>query len=1119
MAAGTGGRAGGNETGGFVGIRGVWLKTNNTTNGGVQARKARWLPALTLPRHFGYHPALPWPAKRAAAGTATAASHATRVADDMKIGRTLAAAARTMPGLGSVIPKMQSRFRAARSRRRLRRIQAAHAAQAAVDAPTGSIEQLVGMGATPAEYAAWIVGREVPLERQPLRDRPQAGPPAEGPPLVSVLIPVYRVKTQFLVRTLQSLATQTFTNWEACLACAAPDDLENRRVLVEWATRDPRFRVAFLESNGGISANSNAALSMARGEFIALLDHDDELTPFALERMAEAIAADPEADFLYSDKDCIDEDSTLRQNALFKPDWSPEILWSVNYLTHFNLIRRSIAREIGGFRRETDGAQDWDIFLRACAKSRHVVRVPGVHYHWRIHAASTSTGIAAKPYALEGQLRALQDHATRLGLPAMVVPNDDSGFHLRWNPAAQGVHAIIDALGCDAGRIAALAGSVAHAFPAGAARVTVITDTAGLPPLDGIDVIQVCGESRPRIANQIVSRSLAETRSLVFVSGRVHDVTAGGLAELANWTTCHPEIGFASGLVLDAAGNVVEAGLVVDRFGAGSPMFRSSPLRQWGWFGGPLWYRNCTAASPWAVAVSADCWVAAGGFDERLDWQGAFVDLCRTIHRNGRRGVVDPHARVTLHEGELPAVPAFDESLRDDPYFHPAFAAVVPLTLHATPLASPAAPPRQEPPPRRRGLRLPRLGRSRPAPTAAASKPQPGSYAADALVLAQINGLSMADLAAPQQHPERVGRGSGAGWCNWYLPPFDNPYYGGVMTILRCADYLQRACGQRQRFLICGGCDPVQLREKIAAAFPGLGRSVVLALDSAEAIQSIPAADHSFATLWTTAYVLQKVRNTGLKFYFIQDWEPLFYPAGSTSAQAELTYDFGFYGIANTRTLRRLYEEEHGGTATHFAPQVDPTVFHGHPLRSSGGPLRLFFYGRPGHPRNGFELAAAALKNLKSRVGDRVQILCAGAPWDTRDYGLDGVIESLGLLDYRATGDLYRSCHMGFVMMMTRHPSYLPFEFMACGGLLVSNDNRANHWLLRDGENCLLAPASAPAIADRLTWAVDHYDELLSVRRAGWETIRRNHTHWDHAFADVWSFIDGLAPAVTRRAA
>jgi hypothetical protein len=518
------------------------------------------------------------------------------------------------------------------------------------------------------------------------------------------------------------------------------------------------------------------------------------------------------------------------------------------------------------------------------------------------------------------------------------------------------------------------------------------------------------------------------------------------------------------------------------------------------------------------VAVNAECWIAAGGFDERLDWQGAFVDLCRSLRREGRRGVVDPHARVALGEGELPPVPPFDDSLRSDPYFHPAFSAVVPLTLDAVPAGATARPSRPAAPAARQRWTLPSLRWSR-GTLVESGRPQPGSYAADALVLAQINGLSLADLSAPQQHPERVGRGSGAGWCNWYLPPFDNPYYGGVMTILRCADHAQRTKGLRQRFLICGGCDAEALRDRIAAAFPGLAHAVVMPLDSSEAIQMIPAADYSFATLWTTAYVLQKVRNTGLKFYFIQDWEPLFYPAGSTSAQAELTYDFGFYGITNTRTLRRLYEEEHGGTAAHFAPQVDPNVFNGHPLRPAGGPLRLFFYGRPGHARNGFELAAAALKDLKSRVGDRVQILCAGAPWNTRDYGLDGVIESLGLLDYRATGDLYRSCHMGFVMMMTRHPSYLPFEFMACGGLLVSNDNRANHWLLRDGENCLLAPASGPAIADRLAWAIDHYDDLLPVRRNGWETIRRNHSNWDHAFADVWGFIDGLSVQPLRRAA
>ncbi|MFZ4731649.1 MAG: glycosyltransferase [Pirellulales bacterium] len=1051
----------------------------------------------------------------------------------MKIGRALADAALTVPGIAPLIPRLQTRLRSARSRRRARRIAARVAAEAGGGDPavgTGSEDEqpVAGPAATPAEYAVWIAHQERPQEMVHLAAAPPPSPERAPPhPLVSLLVPVYRVKTAFLVRTLDSLRAQSFTDWEACFACADPDDAENRHLLERAAAADPRFRVEFLPHNGGISANSNAALAMARGTFVGLLDHDDELAPFALARMAEAIAAHPEADFLYSDKDSIDEDSTLRQHALFKPQWSPEILWSVNYLTHFNLLRRGVVVEVGGFRSETDGAQDWDIFLRVCARARGIVRVPGVHYHWRIHAASTSTGIAAKPYALDGQLRALEDHVVRQRLPARVEPSADSGFQLKWRlPADLGIQIVINGTGVDAAHLAALAATVAGDPAAGGRprRVTVIADpavAAAFAPSAVVEVIPGTASEIPRLANDLVARALGDTQVVVFLSGHVAELSPGWLAELAGWVGCHPEIGFASGLVLDPGGSVVEAGLVVDRFGTGSPMFRGSPLRQWGWFGGPLWYRNCSAATPWAVAVQADAWVAAGGFDTRLDWQGAFVDLCRGIRREGRRGMVDPHARVTLHPVELPAVPPFHDSLRDDPHFHPAFSAVAPLTLDATRLptasavkAAPAAQPRWSLP-RVPRLRLPRRA---PAPPAAV-RPVVGSYASDALALARINGSTRADLAAPQQHPERVGRGPGAGWCNWFLPPFDNPYYGGVMTILRCADYLTRAQGLRQRFLICGPCDGPAIHARIAVAFPGLASARLTALDCAEAIIAIPAADYSFATLWTTAYVLQKVRNTGLKFYFLQDWEPLFYPAGSTSAQAELTYDFGFHGIANTRTLRRLYEEEHGGTAVHFTPQVDPTVFHGHPLRPAGGPRRLFFYGRPGHPRNGFELAAVALADLKARVGDRVRILCAGAPWDARDYGLEGVIENLGLLEYRATADLYRSCHIGFVMMMTRHPSYLPFEFMACGGLLVSNDNPANHWLLADGENCLLAPASAPAIAERLAEAVDRYDDLLPVRRRGWEQIRSHHTSWDRAFADVWAFIADRSGKPVRQAA
>lgn len=376
-------------------------------------------------------------------------------------------------------------------------------------------------------------------------------------------------------------------------------------------------------------------------------------------------------------------------------------------------------------------------------------------------------------------------------------------------------------------------------------------------------------------------------------------------------------------------------------------------------------------------------------------------------------------------------------------------------------------------------------------------------------------GCSLTDLRTQQQHPGRLGTGPGAGWCNWYLPTFEHAAYGGVMTILRCADFLRRECGLRQRFLICGERNPRAIAAGIVAVFPGLEGEEVLCVDPTTT-PVVPPADYSFCTLWTTAYVLHKVHNAALKFFFIQDWEPLFYPAGSTSAQAALAYDFGFFGIANTATLRRLYEEQHGGIATHFDPQIDPTVFHGSPSRESNGPRRLFFYGRPGNPRNGFELGAVALRLLAQRLGARIDIVCAGAVWNPRDFGLHGVVRNLGLLDYRRTAELYRSCHVGFVMMMTRHPSYLPLELMACGALLVSNDNPATRWLLEDEVNCLLAPASAPAIAERLAEAIERYDDLEMVRRRGHANVHARYSDWDTAFRGVWRFMQ-QAPALASR--
>jgi glycosyltransferase involved in cell wall biosynthesis len=390
-------------------------------------------------------------------------------------------------------------------------------------------------------------------------------------------------------------------------------------------------------------------------------------------------------------------------------------------------------------------------------------------------------------------------------------------------------------------------------------------------------------------------------------------------------------------------------------------------------------------------------------------------------------------------------------------------------------------------------------------------------YTRDALALAQCVDCGRADLAQPQQHPDRVAAAISDRVCHWYMPPFDNAFYGGIMTILRLAEHLLQVDGVRHRILICGACDPVVIASKVAEAFPALRGVEVRALDSVAALEAIPPADYSVATLWTTAYVLLKVRNAGYKFYMIQDYEPLFYPAGSTYAQAELSYRFGFHGIANTKSLRDIYAQEYGGRAVVLSPSVDTAVFHPGQALPTDRRLRLFYYARPGMPRNCFELAVAALRLVKQRLGERVEIVCAGQAWKPADYGLDGLVDTIGMLPYAQTGDLYRSCHVGLAMMMTRHPSYLPFEMMGCGTLVVANRNSANAWFLKDRENCLVAEPTASCLADTLVDALENYQAYAPLRHSASELIRKEHGDWAATMREVAAFMhqpDSLAVPV-----
>ena len=255
-------------------------------------------------------------------------------------------------------------------------------------------------------------------------------------PRFSVVTPVYDTPADILRATIDSVTNQSFSDWELCLVDDASPSPHVEAVLAEAAT-DPRIRLARRDTNGGIVAASNDGLAMAEGEFVALLDHDDALHPDALGEVDAALQDEPGADYAYTDEDKIDEAGRLSAPFL-KPDWSPERFRTQMYTCHLSVLRRSAVNEVGGFRPEFEGAQDWDLALRVTEQSRSVVHVPKVLYHWRTLPTSTAgNGEAAKPYAYEAGTRAIQAHCDRVHFPARVSHDEErSGvYHLR--PALQ----------------------------------------------------------------------------------------------------------------------------------------------------------------------------------------------------------------------------------------------------------------------------------------------------------------------------------------------------------------------------------------------------------------------------------------------------------------------------------------------------------------------------------------------------------------------------------------------------------------------------------------------------------------------------------------------------------
>jgi GT2 family glycosyltransferase len=242
-------------------------------------------------------------------------------------------------------------------------------------------------------------------------------------PLMSILVPIYQVQPRFLEEMIQSVLAQTYVNWQLCLV----DDASKRyrkeiqQLLERYALDDSRIVYRLRKKNGHICLTTNDCIQLAKGEFFALLDHDDLLTPDALYEVALALNHNDKLDILYSDEDKVDEWGVL-SNPYYKPDWSPHSLWSRMYTCHLTVYRQSLVKSVGGFRVGFEGSQDFDLMLRCSEKTQYIYHIQKVLYHWRTHIESTAgqLGGGAKNYCDEAALSAVKDAMLRRKIEASV---------------------------------------------------------------------------------------------------------------------------------------------------------------------------------------------------------------------------------------------------------------------------------------------------------------------------------------------------------------------------------------------------------------------------------------------------------------------------------------------------------------------------------------------------------------------------------------------------------------------------------------------------------------------------------------------------------------------------
>jgi GT2 family glycosyltransferase len=478
-------------------------------------------------------------------------------------------------------------------------------------------------------------------------------------PLISIILPLYNTPHDFLRECIDSVIGQSYTNWELCITDdASSNDVES--VVRDYQASHNNIKFIRLEKNMHITGASNAALALAQGEFIALLDHDDLLMPNALFESAKVINQEPLTDLIYSDEDKF-EAGRGHTDPFFKPDWSPDFLYSCNYITHFAVIRTKLVEKVGGFRHGTEGAQDWDLFLRLTQVTKNIWHIPKILYSWRLSATSTAKSSSSKPYAYINQLRVLRDSLAAMNTAGSVFGSSFMGFwRVRYYIKSHPLVSIIIPTKDNYELIKTCVESVIEKTTYPYFEIVLVdtgtTDSrvlelyqSNLFTNNPIKVVSLTGKFNFSGACNFGAKQ-SSGEYLLFLNNDTEVISPEWVENLLEHAQ-RPEIGMVGCRLWFPDGRLQHVGVILsDRDVAFNSCYGQDPTRDIFKNIYVSNIRNCAAVTAACAMVERSKFDRVGGFEEKLRVTYNDVDICLKLLGKGYYNLYTPYAELYHHE-------------------------------------------------------------------------------------------------------------------------------------------------------------------------------------------------------------------------------------------------------------------------------------------------------------------------------------------------------------------------------------------------------------------------------------------------------------------------------------